>query len=149
MCTTWSSHRSRRIALLQRQDGTSAIEFAIVAPAFLLLLLGIISFGTLLGTYHGLQQLVAEATRASVAGLDSNERATIARGYIARNADSYPFIDGTKLTVTTTESGPGNSTFQVNLRYDMSDSFVFRIGEMLPLPSPIIVRTAAIQRGGY
>src|SRR5690606_31835598 len=109
---TTSSPRSRRAALFQRQDGTSAIEFAIVAPAFLLLLLGIVAFGTLFGTYHGLQQLVAEATRAAVAGLDSGERTQIARGYIALNAGSYPFIDATRLAVTTTESGPGNSTFQ-------------------------------------
>lgn len=143
------SPRSRRAAFLAHQDGASAIEFAIVAPAFLLLLLAIMAFGTLFGTYNGLQQLVAEATRAAVAGLDSGEREQIARGYIARNAAIYPFIDVTKLSVTTGESGPGNGTFQVSVRYDMSDSFVFKIGEMLPLPSPIIVRTAAIQRGGY
>jgi len=141
--------RSRRAALLARQDGTSAVEFAIVAPVFLLLLLAIMAFGALFGTYHGLQQLVAEATRAAVAGLDSGEREQIARGYIQRNATLYPFIDASRLSVTTAESGPGNGTFQVSIRYDMSDSFVFRIGEMLPLPSPIIVRTAAIQRGGY
>jgi Flp pilus assembly protein TadG len=141
--------RPRHTGLLARQDGASAIEFAMVAPVFLLLLLGIMAFGTLFGTYHGLQQLAAEATRAAVAGLDSSERERIARGFITRNAAGYPFITTDKLTVTTTEGGPGNSTFTVSLRYDMSDSFVFKIGEMLPLPSPIIVRTAAIQRGGF
>jgi len=138
---------SRRASFLAGRDGASAVEFAIVAPLFLLLLLAILAFGTLFGTYHGLQQLAAEATRAAVAGLDSGERERIARGYIARNAAAYPFIDVARLAVTTTE--PGSGSFQVSLRYDMSDSFVFRIGEMLPLPSPIIVRTAAIQRGGY
>lgn len=55
-------------------DATSAIEFALVAPVLLLLLFGIIGYGYILGVYHGVQQIAAEAARASVSGLNDTER---------------------------------------------------------------------------
>ena len=48
---------------------TSAVEFAFIAPVFLTLIFGLVAFGSYLGIVHGVQQLTAEAARASIAGL--------------------------------------------------------------------------------
>ncbi len=130
------------------KDGVSAVEFALVAPIFLTLTFGIICFGTVMSTYNGIQQLVAEAARAAVGGLTDTERDRIARDFVSSNAAGYPFIDPARIQVSTS-SNPASATFQVAVRYDMSDSFVYRFGEMLPLPQPVISRSSVIQRGGY
>jgi len=136
----------RRRQFVHDEDGASAVEFAMVMPVFVLLVLGIVGFATVVSTYNGVQQLVAEAARASVAGLSDSERDRIARSYISGNAGAYPFIDPGRLQVTTL---PQPTAFQVQARYDMSDSFVFLLAPLVPLPSPVIVRSAAVQRGGY
>ena len=127
---------------------TSAVEFAMVTPAFLLILFGIMAFGAVFGVYQGVQELVAEAARASVAGLSDAERDQLARSFIASNVGAYSFLDPQKLVVTTS-AGSGTSAFTVSIRYDMSGLFAFTMLQMLPLPSPTVLRSAVVQRGGY
>ena len=64
----------------KNRDGAAAIEFAIITPVFLLVLFGIINYGAYLGVLNGVQQLTAEAARASIAGLSDDERLLLARG---------------------------------------------------------------------
>ena len=58
--------------------GSSAVEFALVAPVLFLLFAGIAVFGICLGAAHNLRQIAAEAARASVAGVTDAERANLA-----------------------------------------------------------------------
>jgi Flp pilus assembly protein TadG len=54
-----------RIALRQARDGTTAIEFALLAPALFLILFGAIEFGRLLWTQAALHFAVEEAARCA------------------------------------------------------------------------------------
>jgi Flp pilus assembly protein TadG len=128
---------------------TSAVEFAFIAPVFLTLIVGLIAFGSYLGVVHGIQQLTAEAARASIAGLSDDERLTLARDNIAANVNSYPMLSDTHLTVQSAATDPSTGTFKVTVQYDASDLFIFSLPHIVPMPSAVIVRTAAIQRGGY
>ena len=141
-----SSHLSR---WLRCREGASAVEFAIIFPLFLVVLFGIISFGAYLAVVHGVQQLAAEATRAAVAGLSDSERVTLALDNINGNVNSYPMISSKRLTLTSASTDAASQNFSVTLRYDASDMFVFNLPVFAPQPSPIIVRSASIQRGGY
>ena len=129
--------------------GTSAIEFAIILPVFVAMLFAILAYGSYLSVVHGLQQLTAEAARASVGGLTDSERAAIARSNIGSNVGSYIFLTPQQLTLTSAETDPATSTFSVTVKYDASNLFVFSLPTLVPMPSPIIIRTASIQRGGY
>ena len=60
------------------ERGASAVEFAIVGPVFVLLMMGMIAYGIYFGAVHSVQQLAADAARASVAGLDESERIWLA-----------------------------------------------------------------------
>lgn len=134
----------------QKDPGaTSAVEFAMIAPCFILLVFGILSFGTVFGIYHGVQQLASEAARASVAGLSDTEADQIARSFVAANVGSYAFLDPADLTVSTSAGSGSSNTFKVSIRYDMSSLFVFGLSRLLPMPAPLVQRTAVIQRGGY
>jgi Flp pilus assembly protein TadG len=140
---------SRTTALFRECRAASAVEFAFIAPVFLVLLFGIVAFGSYLGIVHGIQQLTAEAARASIAGLSDDERLTLARDNIASNVNSYPMLSSTRLTVQSASTDPATGTFKVTVQYDASDMFIFNLPHIVPMPNGVIVRTAAIQRGGY
>jgi Flp pilus assembly protein TadG len=51
---------------LDDRSGTSAVEFALVVPVFLVMLLGIIEFGRVVWTQSALQHAVEAAARCAV-----------------------------------------------------------------------------------
>ena len=127
--------------------GTAAVEFAFVAPLFVTLMLGIVAFGSVISVNNGLQQIVAEAARASIGGLSDSERDGLARASISNNVRSYAFIDPTKMTVSTAD--PTSNSFQVSVTYDMSTLIAYHLLNFLPLPPPLVTRQAVVQRGGF
>ncbi|HWK96303.1 MAG TPA: TadE/TadG family type IV pilus assembly protein [Pseudolabrys sp.] len=129
--------------------GASAVEFAIIMPVFLVLLIGIFAYGSYFALLHGLQQLTAEAARASIGGLTDDERQSLAQSSIATNVEKYPFLTAHDLTLAGAATDPATSTFSVTVSYDASGMFIFNLPNFIPMPSPTIIRTAAIQRGGY
>jgi Flp pilus assembly protein TadG len=131
------------------ESAASAVEFALVFPVFLMVLFGIVSFGSYLAVVHGVQQLAAEAARASIAGLSDSERKTLAQGNIDANIKSYPLIDATKVTLESASTGADGLTFEVKVLYDASHMFIFSLPAFVPAPPTTVSRSAAIQRGGY
>jgi Flp pilus assembly protein TadG len=131
------------------KDGATAVEFAMISPILFALIFGIICYGTVLGTYHGVQELASEAARASVGGLTDQERSQLAQSYVQANAGAYAFIDPTKTTVAAQSTGTPATAYQVTVSYDMSKSFVYRLGGFVPMPTPVIQRSAVVQFGGY
>jgi Flp pilus assembly protein TadG len=126
--------------------GASAVEFAILLPLFLVLVFGIVVFGAYFTMVHGVQQLAAEAARSSVAGLSETERVNLAENYVTANAESYPLLQSSHLTVSAATSG--SDVFVVTVNYDASDSFIYTL-PFVPSPPTTIVRSAAIPFGGY
>ena len=133
--------------LILNQSGATAVEFALVAPMLIIVLFGIVGFGAVISIQNGLQQLVAEAARASVAGLSDPERKQLAQAVVTANVGSYPFIDPTKVVLST--SAPTVNSFMVTVRYDMSGLFAYSMLSSLPLPNPAVTRSAVVQRGGF
>jgi len=141
--------RSSLPKLYRQNIASSAVEFALITPCFLMLIFGLSIYASIYVTLNGIQQLAAEAARASVAGLNDTERNQLAQAYISNNTGAYPFLNPQKLTVAAGTTGTAAPTYQVSLTYDMSGSFIYSFTRMFPLPPPQIVRSAAIQRGGY
>ena len=131
------------------RDGAIAVEFAILAPVFLMLVFGIIMYGSYLAVVHGVQQLAAEAARSSVAGLSESERRTLANAYVTGNAATYPLIMPAHLTVTAATSASDANVFVVTVNYDASNMFIYALPSFVPRPPGTIARSAAIPRGGY
>lgn len=131
------------------RDGANAVEFALVAPVLVLLLFGIMAFGYLFGVYHSVQQIAAEAARASVAGVSDPERDTLARDFVSASVGSYLLLDPAKLNVSTAQSGPPHQTFEVAIGYDLSDTLLANFAGLVAMPPLRIERRAIVQRGGY
>jgi Flp pilus assembly protein TadG len=133
----------------RNNSAVSAVEFAIVFPFFMMMLFGIIIYGSYLVVVHGVQQLAAEAARSSIAGLSDTERATLAQNYITSNVTYYPLIAASQLTVNAAASASNANVFVVTVSYDDSNSFIYMLPQLMPAPPSSIVRSAAIPRGGY
>lgn len=136
--------------LKRNENGSAVVEFALITPIFMLFLAGILVFGIYFGMVHALQQLAAEAARASVAGLSQEERSTLAQQYIAHSLKAYRFLQPDKLTVTTQPNEDNANLYEVRLRYDASQSGIWSLSGIIPvMPPSHIERTAIVQQGGY
>lgn len=128
--------------------GTAAIEFAILTPVFLLMLIGMLAYGIYFGAAHALQQLAADAARTAIAGINVSEGRRLVESYLVRNAGAYMLIDPQRLDFDI-EVAPDNlDQYQIELRYDASELPIWNLYPPLPLPSRQIVHGATIRRGG-
>ena len=141
------AERASIVRFFKDGSGAAAIEFAIVAPVFLLLIMGMLAYGIYFGAIHSLQQLAADAARASISGLNEAERENLARQFLDENANAYAFIDREKLTLDVYDNASGTQ-FVVSLRYDASHLPIWGLLEGLPLPGKILSRRSTIRVGG-
>lgn len=138
-----TAHRFRH-----ETSGTTAIEFAMLAPLFILLLLGMVAYGIYFGASHSVQQIAADAARTAISGLDQEERQSLVDGFVHRNAGGYPFIDLQSLTVSARDSSADASQFVVSVRYDARSLPIWNLLGDLPLPAMVIARQSTIRVGG-
>jgi Flp pilus assembly protein TadG len=147
MARTVSRNRNLR-HLAHCRAGTSAIEFAIVAPLLLLLLFGMFAYGIYLGASHSIQQIAADAARTAIAGLNESERISLADSYIDRNVTAYPFVDRTKPAFVIRDNPDDANEFTVAIRYDARNLPIWNLLSDLPLPGMTIRHSSTIRIGG-
>ena len=141
----WRAYRNH---LTRDRSGTSAVEFALIAPLFILMMLGMLGYGIYFGAAHSIQQLTADAARTAIAGLDETERRSLAQTFIERNAEGYVFIDPGKLTVDVHDSASDGSQFVVGVSYDARDLPIWNLFSGLTMPRTTISRASTIRIGG-
>ncbi|MBY0612209.1 MAG: pilus assembly protein [Beijerinckiaceae bacterium] len=133
----------------QDAAGSIVVEFAFIAPVLLLMLFGIVAFSTLFATMHAVQQLASEAARASVAGISDAERAKIVDDFVKANVRSYVLLDPAKIATSSATLPAQADNYEVTIRYDNSQSFIYMFKGLLPLPPADLQRKSIIVRGGY
>lgn len=133
----------------QNENGASAVEFALVLPVFLLIIIGILCYGFYYATVHSVQNLTAEAARASVAGITPDERSSIARAFVDNAVPNYSLIDASKVTLTVGPNVANPDMFDVRLNYDSSSLPIWMFEDFLPLPPKVINRVSIVRRGGF
>lgn len=140
--------RISRPSFWQDRNGTSAIEFAFLAPLFLLIFLGMTAYGIYFGASHSVQQIAADAARTAIAGLSETERSTLAADFINRNAGGYPFVDPGNIVLDAYGSAADGNQFVVAVRYDARTLPIWNLLDGLPLPGMTIMRQSTIRIGG-
>jgi Flp pilus assembly protein TadG len=133
-----------REQLQQNQRGASVVEFALLAPIFITLLFGMLGYGQYFYLSHSVQQIANNAARATIAGLTTAERTSIARDAVAREGQAQGSLIAARLGSSVTDTG-GYTT--VVVRYDASNIALLRTG-LLPTPGTMIERRALIRNGG-
>jgi Flp pilus assembly protein TadG len=134
--------------LSKDRAGTSALEFAIIAPLFFLAIFTLIAYGVYLSVAHSVQQIAADAARTAVAGLNPTERVTLVNRYLAASRLDYSFINRTKMKVVVTEDPNNPDQFTVTITYDSSDLPIWKLFTFA-LPQEKIERYATVRVGGY
>lgn len=130
------------------QAGSTAVEFAILAPLHVFLIMGMSAYGIYFGASHSVQQLAADAARAAVAGIGQAERERLATTFIDRNAGGYLFIDPNGLTIDIGDSAADPTQFDVTVSYDAARLPIWNLHERLSTPQQTIRRRATIRIGG-
>lgn len=133
---------------LTDRKATSAVEFSIVAPIFILMIFGMCAYGIFFGTSHSVQQLAADAARASIPGLNLSERKMIAEDFIDKNLKSYMFLTREFMEVELEGSDADSNQFLISLEYDASKLPIWNLYPPLPLPSKTIKKTSTVRIGG-
>jgi len=126
--------------------GNAAIEFALVAPVFLMFVMGIVSYGGYFWLAHNLQELANDAARASIAGLTSEERSSLAQSAFDSEVSTYGALTPGNAQVL---YNGDQTNFTVSISYDASASGFWVADGLIPMPSSTIVRSASIRLGGY
>jgi Flp pilus assembly protein TadG len=125
--------------------GSVAVEFAMIGPIFVLMLLGIAGYGGYFWLAHSEQQLANDGARAAIAGLSQPERASLAQATVTGEESSYAAFTPSLMSVTETEQ---SQALTVTVSYNAANSG-FWLWQIVPMPSSTIVRSATIMQGGY
>lgn len=144
--------RYRRISplrnVLETNSGSTAVEFALLCPLYLFLILGMTAYGIYFGAAHSVQQLSADAARIAVAGVNRPERQQLATDFIKLHGGGYMFIIPDRLTIEVGDNPVDTSQFNVTLRYDASSLPIWGLFDRLSMPDQTITRRSTIRIGG-
>jgi Flp pilus assembly protein TadG len=128
-------HLEVQIAKLNErsQSGATAVEFALLAPVFLLLCFAMAGYGLLFMTQVSLQQLNADLTRAALGGLTLEEKQARANAHLTDRVGEFMMLDPDMARVRVSYD-PVTQETEVVLEYD-TDSHPIRVLDgLLPMP---------------
>ena len=123
------------------ESGATAVEFALVLPLLLSIVFGIICFGQFFAIANSLQQLSAEAARASVAEITMVDRVNTASAFIDNADERFSFLGGGNIspTVTSFDDPPA---IMISLEYNLAGSAVELASDFLGLNIGSITRSS-------
>lgn len=133
--------------LSRNQSGSSAVEFAIIAPMFIAILFSLIAYGIYLSAAHAVQQVAADAARTAVAGLNNRERETLAKNFVSHSKLDYVFLDKNSFSVSVGVDPSNPNQFTVTVEYDASGLPIWSL-YAYALPEKSIKRFSTIRIGG-
>lgn len=120
----------RRIG--RKQDGQALVEFAIVTPVLLLLVLGIVQFGILFNNYITLTDAVRAGARQAAVSRTLANPTQVTTDRVRRSAAG---LDGSKLAVTVApydpNGPPGNTDWAQGGDVTVSATYPFSINLMV------------------
>jgi Flp pilus assembly protein TadG len=128
------------------ESGSVAVEFAILGPIFLVMVMGIIVWGQYFWISHAVQQLANDSARAALAGLDAGERETLARTTLSTEVGDYANLKSAAATMAVEDRA---DRMVVSVRYDTSDAGFQALVGLMPSPPKTLVRQATVRLGGY
>lgn len=106
-------------------EGVVAVEFALVAPLFLLLVFGTMIFALYFATFVAVIHGASEGARASIGGLSDAERSQLAAARVQSIFSGYtPLLNPTRATVSrqaVTVAGVTGGSYKVTVSYPISD----------------------------
>ncbi|MFC5345690.1 TadE/TadG family type IV pilus assembly protein [Brevundimonas staleyi] len=132
--------------LKARRQGSAAVEFALVGPLMVVMLMGMVVYGGWMWLAQSVQTLATESARAAIGGLDAAERISIAQAFVDAEAQRGAGLTRDHLTVLVESDA---QAIRVRIAFDARDHPVMAMAGLLPAPPSTIERTAVVRTGGY
>ena len=145
-------------ALRSSTRGVVAVEFALVAPLFLLLVLGTMVFALYFATFVAVIQGASEGARASIGGMTDAERGQLASNQVRALLTAYrPLLDPARATVTSRAVTAGTTPgYRVSVSYPVSDfgfdwfyGFLNAVGGGGQAAPQTVSYSVTVANGGY
>lgn len=124
--------------------GVALIEFALLLPPLLLLLLGIFGYGQYFLLAHSVQQIANDAARATIGGLSASERWTLATNSVNASVAQLPDIRANQYALAVTENG---NLVTVTVTVDATANPLLA-SRFVPMPDAVIRRQGVVRQGG-
>lgn len=131
---------------LKRRQGSAAIEFALLGPLLIVMLMSMVVYGGWMWLAQSVQTLATESARAAIAGLDAAERTRLATAFIDAEAQGGAGLSRDHLTVAVVSDA---NVIRVNVAFDASDHPLMMMAVIMPPPPMTIRRTAIVRTGGF
>lgn len=138
---------NRVAGFFRNRSGSAAVEFAIVAPVFILVLLTMIAYGIYLTAAYAVQQVAADAARTAIAGITKVEREALAKDFVDKSALNYIFLDKNNVNVRVGSDPANVNQFTVTVEYDATGLPIWSLYSFA-LPDKTIRRFSTIRLGG-
>jgi Flp pilus assembly protein TadG len=138
--------RSNNKKVRGAESGAVAVEFAILGPLFLVMMIGILVWGQYFWVGHTVQQLANDSARAALAGLDTAERESLARATLAAEVADYPGLRAAARAVVVENH---SDRLTVSIRYDTAQDAFRAFDGLVPSPPTTVLRQASVRLGGY
>jgi len=113
------------------------------------MVLGTLFYGMYFAAAHSVQELAADAARASVAGLNTSERQQIVTSYVAGSSGNYLLLREADVTASGQPHAGDPLRFDVTVRVASSNLPAGMLDKLFPVPSTTIERTAVVRIGGF
>ncbi len=130
--------------LLRDRRGASIVEFALLLPVLAGLLYGMLAYGQYFLYAHSVQELANDAARATVGGINPDERRQLATTSVTAEVPRLNGMPSSRVTTVVDESG---GLVTIRVRFDASNIGLFKT-PLVPMPDPVIERRAVIRAGG-
>jgi Flp pilus assembly protein TadG len=117
------------------------VETAIILPILILLMIGLLSFGTWFMAAHGVQLAANEAARAALGGINDSDRTQLAREGVASALTTAAAINPTEVATATSRDG---QYYTVTVTYAPAHPLWLSFGSG-PAPSKTIERKATVR----
>jgi len=128
------------------RGGSAAIEFALVGPIFVMLLMGMVVYGGWFWLAQSVQSLATESARAAMGGIDDTERRQLAMAYVVAEAGRGSGLDPALISTTVTSDA---QAVRVHIAFDARRHPILLLAGPLPRPPGLIERDAVVRTGGY
>jgi Flp pilus assembly protein TadG len=132
--------------LIGDRTGAAAVEFALVGPMLIFLMIGMVVYGSWFWLAQGVQTLASESARAALSGLDMAESHNLARAHVTNHAGRLMGVDPADVVVVVfTEA----DAIRVSVSYDASGHPLLAMAGLVPAPPSTIERSGVVRTGGW
>jgi len=139
----------RKRQLRTCEQGLAALEFALLAPALLMLVFAVVLYSFYFAALMGVRHAAIEGARAAVAGLSTAERTALAQDRAQAVISGYGTLLAAGGGPVVTAVPDATGTFRVRVSYNMSGSPMMRYAAFVPMPSPTVSASVIVTNGSY